>query len=43
MNESPLELMTRIKWMTNFEGVATLGNHEDALFIPVRPRMPPAR
>lgn len=34
-----LKLMTRIKWMTNFEAVATVGNDEDALVIPVPPRM----
>jgi len=29
-----LKLMTRVKWMINFEALATVANHEDAIFVP---------
>jgi hypothetical protein len=34
-----LKLMARIRWMINFETVATVGNDEDAPFIPAPPRV----
>ena len=37
-----LKLMTRIKWMIDFEAFATVGNDADALFIPAPPRRPSA-
>jgi hypothetical protein len=33
-----LKLMTRVKWMLNFEAVATVGNDEDAIELPRQPR-----
>jgi hypothetical protein len=34
-----LKLMTRVKWMINFEAVASVANDEDAIYMPASPRM----
>lgn len=34
-----LKLMTCMKWMINFEAVASVPNHEDAIFVPHAPRI----
>ena len=29
-----LKLVTRVQWMIHFEAVASVPNHEDAIFVP---------